>query len=666
MTQLLSFILGGSAARRVKEPFRLELKTVRNTLFIQPSHKPGSNQAGPPNQRTRHDPSISVPDWTHGVFGHIGTRKARLSYSGGHYRLVRYRFGNVVLAVRVKVDFVYEHRKDARRANVDPLSDVQPEFMPRQEGDVAQIWKTTVMKSGRGTRPADAGIASVRYAWQDQRVRMRALLPKLWFSRTPFVVDCKVSRPELNVREVSIVNSRGWYTSWERGYQNSLRRLAGLLKHLQTRTREMGGDIVLIADPAQVCFVLLTPVIKMKALPEDLVLKFWGPDTEMEQQEQLAEMGGDSTPEEAQSDLTDLSSTPSLPEGSDLADVGYAQTDQSQPEASQADSEAAPADVPGGSPARDEAQLAEEIDPVQMVADWNNAVDSPARPSVEGGGATEYEAGDEATPAYDAEVRSFDGTRSSSHDSLVVGESAQDAGAEGSDAVLNSLALQMNRPGVMQESHESLAAVARAADVEVLRGQHSLLMVDRHLTSGMHDSSDDEWPPRPPVHPHGRITNLAPDMPRPRRHAHGDMELQSIQSGSFVPTAQTPPGPSDYDVDSAGHMVPRRNGHVRDAYSDEEDDDDEGASTRPTNLREYMSQRGRLTAGGRPRLSDGRFGHGNYTVVSDDIQEDEAGEGHDDDEEMDDGEIEQGDIEDDDGDDMEQDDEVEQGRTEED
>ncbi|KAG8161102.1 hypothetical protein KVR01_009366 [Diaporthe batatas] len=637
LTQLLSFIMGDAATRRVKEPFRLELKTVRNTLFIHPSYKPGSSQTGPPNKKTRHDPSISPPDWAPGVLGHIGTRAARLPYSGGHYRLVRYRFGNVVLAVRVKVDFVYQHRNAPRQAQVDPLSDVQPVFLPRQEGDVAQIWKTTVKQSGLGTRPAAAGITSVRYTWQDQRIRMKALLPHLWFSRTPFVIDCKASYPDLAVKEAELVNARQWYRWFERGHENSLRRLAGLLKHLQGRTREMGGDIVLIADPSPVYFVLLKPMIAMQALPEDLVVKFWGPDTEKEERERLAEMGRDSTPEDANSDLTDLSSTPSLPSRSEIPSAGHGKAGRSQlatpsPDEPQAHSEAAPGHIRGGSASTGGTQLseesAEENDPNQMVMDWNNAVETPVEQSIEEGGASGYE----ASPAYNLES-SLDGNRSSSQDSIMAGESAQEAGNEGSDKVLDSLLLQMNRPRVKQESHESLVAVARTADAEVLRGQHSLLMVDRHLTSGMHESSDDEWPPRPPVHPHGRITNAAPDMPRPPRHAHGDMELRSIRSGSFVPSAETPPGPYNADVDSEGHVVPR-GGRRRPRETDSDDDDDEEEEPSPAHRRRkyHTSHRANVTASGRPRLSDGRHGQRSYIEVSNDA--DAENEDEDEDEEM--------------------------------
>lgn len=609
LTQLLSFITGPSSARHAKESFRLELASVRNTLFIHPSHKPGSSQAGPPPKKARRDPRVSAPDWAADVLGHVGTHAPKLPYSGGHYRLVRYRFGNVVLAVRVKVDFVYEHRKDSQRADVDPLKDIQPNFIPRQDGDVAQVWRTAVKRQGLGTKPAGAGVATVRYSWQDQdpKERMRALLPRLWFSRTPFVVDCQVGpHPDLVVREVALVNSRRWYPSYERGYQNSLRRLAGLLRHLKERTREMGGNIVLIADPVQVCFVLLKPVIHKPALPEELVLKFWGSDAEREERERQAEMDRASTPEQEQSDLTDLSDTPSLPPGSDIANIP-----SSQQMRSQAGAEATSSAIAGGSPTRADRQRAQGIDPVKMVKDWNKSVANPVRQSVEGEDAAyDNENGDDSQ--YDADA-SFDGNRSSSQGSVMVGESADEPGHEGADTVLNELSLHMNTAGVVQADDDRIAATARHGDSELLQGQHSLLMADRHLTEGMHTSDDDgEWPPRPRTGLHGRITNAVQTSgqgttlldPESRPSPGEDDHPTSRSLSSFESNPPTPPGPSDYDDD--GNLIDR-NLRNRDHHTEADSSDEDAAPRARRRALDPAHQYGGphdLTASGRARLSE--------------------------------------------------------------
>lgn len=626
LTQLLSFITGTPSARRAKESFRLELTSVRNTLFIHPSHKPGSSQAGPPSKKVRHDPRASVPDWAADVLGHASTHEPKLPYSGGHYRLVRYRFGHVVLAVRVKVDFAYEHRKDSARLQADPLRGVQPQFMPRQQGDVAQVWRTTVKAQGMGTKPGSAGVASVRYAWQDPKERMRALLPGLWFSRTPFVIDCTVGYPDLRVRAAALVNSRKWYPSYERGYQGSLRRLAGLLRHLRERTREMGGGVVLIADPVQVCFVLLKPVISKPALPEELVMKFWGADAEREERERQAEMDRDSTPEQEQSDLTDLSDTPSLPPESDIANVGL-----SQPQDSQAGAETSPSRVAGGSPVRAERQIAQGIDPVKMVKDWNKSVDNPVRQSVEGDGPI-YENGngngDDAQ--YDADA-SFDGYRSSSQGSVMFGESAHEPGCEGADAVLNDLVLQMNTAQVAPHDGDGrMAAVARSRGTEVLRGQHSLLMADRHLTAGMHTSDDDgEWPPRPPSALHGRITNAV-------SASHGGSGardyLASRPNSPFTPNPPTPLGPSDFDED--WNIIDRQRRNRDQMEADSSDEDGIPAARRVPDPGRRFGGHLDLTASGRARLSEPNAGwRRRYRYEADSDEDATSPEGEEDDSE---------------------------------
>lgn len=529
LTKLLAFIMGASSGRPVNEPFRLDLFSVRDTLFLVPSQKPGSSQVGPDPKRLRRDPRRVVPDWCDDVVGHIGTRSPRLPYSGNHYRVVRYRFGNIVLAVRVKVDFVYEHRKDAKREDVDPLRDVQPVFWPKLDSDVAQVWKTTVKQQGLGTRPAGAGIASVRYIWQDKMRKLKQLFPQMWFSRTPFVIDCEVNYPDLEIKGAALINSRNSFSSFERGWQHSLRRLAGLLQYLQRRTRELGGNLILIADPGQICFVLLKPVVTRPALPEDLAMKFWGPDTEKAARDRQAEEHRESTAESDDSGLSVRSKTPSLPDDSELAAVG-----KSQPNGSQADVEVLSdwITVRGGrSPTREERQRKQGIDPVKMVQDWNTSVkkEKRARSSAHVDGAG-YDSDDEDTSDHDM-ADSFDDGGYSGEDSIMVGESALETGFEGDNAVMNQLMLQMNPREDSEQGHgnvasdvgrsfagrgrvshredllrepvhiDQISSVFRRDDVEILRGQHSLLMVPRNVTRRPRSSEDNDhrYPPGPPI-----------------------------------------------------------------------------------------------------------------------------------------------------------------------
>lgn len=202
LSQLFAFLT--SASPRTTAPFRLELSTVRNTLFL----------ATAPHPRRGHIvkggrlPS-ATPDWAVEALGRLGCHDAQLPFSGGHYRVVRYRMGKMVCAVRGRVDFVYEHRRPLESGESDPLRRVQPETMEGNlnVGDV-EAWKTAVRSLGGGTRASAAAIATVRYASEPARGKLAATMPTLWFGRVPFVVDAVVSPKKLEVREANLLSAR--------------------------------------------------------------------------------------------------------------------------------------------------------------------------------------------------------------------------------------------------------------------------------------------------------------------------------------------------------------------------------------------------------------------------------------------------------------------------
>lgn len=322
LTRLLAFICGpGASGTSTTQPFRLDLCTVRDTLFVVPKEKPGSGHAGPLPKNEGSNGMNTVPTWAAHVLGRKGSEDPRLPYSGGHYRLIRYRFGTVVLAVRVKVNFVYEHHKAPARSSSDPLYEATDEVntVPTAPGGIPN--KTAVKVQGLGTSPGAAGIATVRYRFQDRKAKLNEMMSHLWFSRTSFLVEGVVTYPTLEIKDASLINSQQYYKTFERGHQCSLRHLAGLLRHLQVRTRELGGNAVMICDPAQVCFVILKPVVISKPVPEDIVLKFWGPNDHSV----LASEREMANKSDSENDLTDFSKTPSPPQGFSLLDAGETQ-----------------------------------------------------------------------------------------------------------------------------------------------------------------------------------------------------------------------------------------------------------------------------------------------------------------------------------------------------
>ncbi|ROW01989.1 hypothetical protein VMCG_05502 [Cytospora schulzeri] len=410
LTRLLAFICGpGPSGIPITQPFRLDLCTVRDTLFIIPKEKPGRGHAGPLPKRERSDPMSTVPEWAAQVLGRKGSDDPKLPYSGGHYRLVRYRFGNVVLAVRVKVDFVYEHRETPGRSSCDPLPGVAAGVTSAPTSSVdTSTRKTTVTTQGLGTKTSAAGMATVRYICQDRKAKLNEVMPHLWFSRTTFLVDGVVAFPTLDIKDASLINTQQYYRSFERGHRCSMRHLAGLLRHMQCRTRELGGNTAMICDPAQVCFVILKPVMETKPVPEDIVLKFWGPD---DNPGPASERGRATTPN-VESDLSNFSKTPTPPHGSDFLDAGKAQKCKTS---KKNDEKAAG----GTGPTKPDHHLVEDIDRDEMIEDWNMSV----RQSSENEG---YEPDVEDNTSRSS-VGGYDGYTTdddANHNNITMGESA--------------------------------------------------------------------------------------------------------------------------------------------------------------------------------------------------------------------------------------------------
>lgn len=319
LSQLFTFIISEPEHAR---PFRLELSTVRNTLFLEAGRHHGQGHTKRRNGRVKHD----MPAWAPDTFRKAGAEEPRLPFSGGHYRVVRYRMGNIVCAVRSKVDFVHDSRKRPSKATFDPLLGVRPEMIvtPQKDNDSnidenndeeIQTWRTTVKNLGTGTKPDQAGKATLRFAGEgddddgassSRRRFSTTELPLLWFSRTTYLVEAVVSQT-LTVLESKLrCISGGTYRAWEGAHQADLRKLAALLHKMKQITRSMGGACVLVCDPGQKCLMVMEPVIKKWPVPEEVALQLWSVDDDS------AETEYESTATSKSSDLSTLrSQTPS-------------------------------------------------------------------------------------------------------------------------------------------------------------------------------------------------------------------------------------------------------------------------------------------------------------------------------------------------------------------
>lgn len=298
LAQIFTFISCSYPSKAA--PFRLELSTVRNTLFVSKAEHP---HRGHTAKRGR--VLTTMPDWTSDAVLSLGTRGARVSSSGGHWRLMRYRLGTMVCVVRAKVDFMYGNRQKAGGTIADPLKRFKHEMVKgnKEQGGI-KTWKTSIKHVGHGTRGGAPGLVALRYRSEDAKGKLARSMPVIWFGRVPFVVDAAVS-PKLEVMDVNLLYVRAKYARWEKQHQASLKRMAGLLERLKHVARALGGSCVVVADPIQGCFTVMKPVIKRTPVPEELILRFWGED------DGLVETEYESSVASAVSELSSLSRTPS-------------------------------------------------------------------------------------------------------------------------------------------------------------------------------------------------------------------------------------------------------------------------------------------------------------------------------------------------------------------
>lgn len=297
LAHLFAFISSSYPSKTA--PFRLELSMVRNTLFISKAEHPRRG-----NTAKRGRVPTTMPDWVTDAVLSLGTRGAHVPFSGGHWRLIRYRLGTMVCVVRAKVDFVYENRQTVGEIIVDPLKGMKPEIVKGDEESDIDIWKTTVKSVGGGTQAGAPGLVIVRYQSEDAKEKLVRNMPAIWFGRVSSVIDAVVS-PKLEVMDISLLSVRAKYVRWEKQHQASLKRMAGLLKRLKCVTRALGGSCITVADPSQRCFTILKPVIKRTPVPEDVAVRFWGEDDDPDETEY------ESTAASMVSELSNLSRTPS-------------------------------------------------------------------------------------------------------------------------------------------------------------------------------------------------------------------------------------------------------------------------------------------------------------------------------------------------------------------
>lgn len=296
-------------------PFRLELSTVRNTLFLSTAVHRSLGHTDNGNGRCK----SHLPPWVrHAVTARACASTRLLPFSAGHFRVVRYGMGSVVLVVRTKVDWAIDNRTvpeiDDMAVRLS-MRGVPAEKDHHGEGK-RETFKTMIKRHGRGTLPQNAGITSVRLPGWDPAVTIANKMPVLWFGRVPFLADGVVSSDtnmmQVETKETKIFDARDSYGKWEHTHQGPLKMMAGLLPQLKEITRALGGNCVLVGDPGQRSLQINKPVLKSSPLPEIVIAQVWG------DKENPCESAYDSSVESEFSELSQLSGTPPICEDWEL------------------------------------------------------------------------------------------------------------------------------------------------------------------------------------------------------------------------------------------------------------------------------------------------------------------------------------------------------------
>ncbi|KAK5689250.1 hypothetical protein LTR17_026400 [Elasticomyces elasticus] len=233
------------AAGRSQEPFRIDLHLVRQTLFL-----------------TRREESALIMTGGRRNTGGYGqnfektftTPVAGLESSSSHHRVIKYRLGSLICAVRFEIDAQYDDpdalgvQSDVARdlaAGMEHLALQAPIFPNHKAGSIRVALGGTPVPASR--------LAELK---AKKKVQISQAMPQLWFGRTPYLIIGK--HVDGRVEDIICTHAAQQFDGWEAQHQASLRRLVDLLAWLREKVRgmkreratllydESGGDLQML------------------------------------------------------------------------------------------------------------------------------------------------------------------------------------------------------------------------------------------------------------------------------------------------------------------------------------------------------------------------------------------------------------------------------------
>lgn len=267
LRKLLDFCGSGSGTRSksIKQSFRMNLFMVKNTLVVERCEKNarelirGQQQSG----------------WGHNFEHKFTKMPAGAQDSTGHHRVLQYPLGNLRCVVCFEVDAKYtqSHAGMAEQQSLDAVVDQMSTL------DLTSQLGTNLTSSDQRMLMSQSTAAEIKTSMKPKGPSF--YMPQLWFGRTPWLIIGRHVKGTFD--QVRVIDAASEFENWEAKNQVELRKLVAILgRFREAAQRSKGGKCIAICEKGTQpqAIRIYQSKVERNALPDELVMKFWGPGTE--------------------------------------------------------------------------------------------------------------------------------------------------------------------------------------------------------------------------------------------------------------------------------------------------------------------------------------------------------------------------------------------------
>ncbi|KAK2767046.1 hypothetical protein FQN54_006364 [Arachnomyces sp. PD_36] len=276
LRKLLDFADG-----KVKDPFRIDLSVIGNTLFL-----------------SRHERRTTekLNGYTCAGYGHnfekvFSEPQPGLEDSTGHHRIIKYPLGNLNCVVRYEVDACcdtdsglpgHNEGENQPRAPVLSAEDSILDKLTKlclsdgtEAGAPGEQQRIEVIQ--RGTTVPTTRTAEVKT--RSSGLKLNHILPQLWIGRTPHLRVGMHS--DGRFRRVEEIKAADKFIEWEETNQIQLLKVVRLLHDLREIVKNDGSCAAVCASTGRLPKLEIYSVkfkSRRETLPRSVVQRFWGGD----------------------------------------------------------------------------------------------------------------------------------------------------------------------------------------------------------------------------------------------------------------------------------------------------------------------------------------------------------------------------------------------------